>query len=110
MCNNILYFLAVCTCKDALVLEARQEGQGIYTTCQSLGHHFNPCTTGSQTVLHMGGRNRLSIAPCRTSNTNSRYLHPDPVHEPRGCVTTNTLVGKSQVIDNVRVNNAFFNF
>ena len=27
----VLYFLAACTCKDALVLEARQEGQGIYT-------------------------------------------------------------------------------
>ena len=26
----------------------------------------------------MRGRNRLSIALCRTSNTNSRYLHLDP--------------------------------
>ena len=33
---------------------------------------------GSQNALRMRGRNRLSIAPCRTSNTNSRYLHPDP--------------------------------
>ena len=68
----------MCTCKDALVLEARQEGQGNYTTCQSLCHHFNPRATGSQNALRMRGRNRLSIAPCRTSNTNSRYLHPDP--------------------------------
>ena len=46
-CKFILYFLNGCTCKDALVLEARQEGQGIYTTCQSLCHHFNPRAPGS---------------------------------------------------------------
>ena len=44
----IIVFFNKCTCKDALVLEARQEGQGIYTTCQSLCHHFNPRTTGSR--------------------------------------------------------------
>ena len=44
---KLLYFFNECTCKDALVLEARQEGQGIYTTCQSLCHHFNPRATGS---------------------------------------------------------------
>ena len=43
----IIVFSNGCTCKDALVLEARQEGQGIYTTCQSLCHHFNPRATGS---------------------------------------------------------------
>ena len=36
----LLYFLTVCTCKDALVLEARQEGQGIYITYQSLCQQF----------------------------------------------------------------------
>ena len=41
-------FLRVCTCKDALVVEATQEGHGIYTTCQSLCHHFNPRATGSR--------------------------------------------------------------
>ena len=35
------FLVCVCTCKDALVLEARQEGQGIYTTCQSLCYQFN---------------------------------------------------------------------
>ena len=87
----ITVFFGGCTCQDALVLEARQEGQGIYTTCQSLCHHFNPRATGS-TVLRMRGRNRVSTAPCRTSDTNSRYLHPDPVPEPRRCVTTALLL------------------
>ena len=27
----LLYFLHLCTCQEALVLEARQEGQGNYT-------------------------------------------------------------------------------
>ena len=36
----------------------------------------------------MCGRNRLSTAPCPTSDTNSQYLHPDPIQEPRRCVTT----------------------
>ena len=43
-----IVFFNKCTCKDALVLEARQEGQGIYTTCQSLCHHFNPRAPGSR--------------------------------------------------------------
>ena len=51
-------------------LEARQEGQGIHTTCQNLGHHFNPRATGRQTAVRMHGRHRLSIAPCQISSTN----------------------------------------
>ena len=45
--NPLMYLLPICTYKDALVLEARQEGQGTYTTCQSLCH-FTLAPTGRQ--------------------------------------------------------------
>ena len=49
---------------------------------------LQPSCHRKSTVVPMRGRNRLSTAPCRTSDTNSRYLHPNPVPEPRRCVTT----------------------
>ena len=72
-----VYLHPLNTYKNALVLKARPEGQGTYTTCQSLC--LQPRPTGSWTALHMHGRNRLSIAPCRTSNTNS----PRPIELPQ---------------------------
>ena len=75
-----------CTCKDALVLEARQEGQG-FTPLVKAFDTLNPRAPGSRLFCACAAE-RLSTAPCQTSDPNSRYLHPNPVPEPRRCVTT----------------------
>ena len=82
--KHLKCFYPVYTYQDAL--EARQKGQGSYTTWESFCH-FNP----------LGNRERdcfvhaFSFAPCHTSNTNSWYLHPDQVLELRRCVTTHWI-------------------